>query len=298
MKKWFRQYWRKALIILTIIVFALILIIGIPLFLNWLYKTPAPLEFLRTEWEADAALSYYGTIVAALITILGVFLTIQYSQRNYHEDARNKVRPFFAIKILRSSIRPNWDYDEKDGDGIVSEGRKSGYSEEDARDYYITVSNGIIKGRTYWTREQRKLLNSGGVATVLDGMKMQQVGYLILPIVAENVGNGPALYVRFAFNRKQNGGKKKYFRPVPAKTGDKISIHVFFDYAMEDSQDLGEYSIEIEYQDIFENSYCQAITVELKYDSEFGDVVCASYGGEQHLVHEIQKTDKNNTNEK
>lgn len=71
---------------------------------------------------------------------------------------------------------------------------------------------------------------------------------------------------------------------MPVKVGDAISIHLFFENAIESSPDLGKYSLELFYLDILDNRYCQRIGIELKYDPDRGDVICVESGGEQYRV--------------
>src|SRR5574344_1869114 len=49
-----------------------------PLIINILYKRQAPFDWLSVEWDSSAALTYYGTIIASIIAVFGVFLTIRY----------------------------------------------------------------------------------------------------------------------------------------------------------------------------------------------------------------------------
>lgn len=54
---------------LHVIVFLLLIItIGIPLLINWLYKQPALIPFFVAEWGAADALSYYGSVLTFLGT--------------------------------------------------------------------------------------------------------------------------------------------------------------------------------------------------------------------------------------
>ena len=279
MGKWIKKSWWKLLIFVVVFIFL------IPIAINWIYEQPAPVQLLDMKWSIDAVLTFYGGIVAALIAIYGVYLTIQYTQNNYKEDVRNRALPVFAIKVLRTKLRPVWGIEDETDSQRNQPGTKQGYSEYDVRDFYITVENGIISYRTDWTKAQRDLLQNGGVTKIQSRLEMQAVGFFSLPIIAESVGNGPALNVRCGFNGVNvDHLKKKNTTPIPVKVGDAISIHLFFENAIESSPDLGKYSLELFYQDILDNRYCQRIGIELKYDPDRGDVICVESGGEQYRV--------------
>lgn len=58
---------RKELCIAILLL--LIIIIGIPIAINWLYKQAALSTFFVAEWEAADALSYYGSVLTFLGTV-------------------------------------------------------------------------------------------------------------------------------------------------------------------------------------------------------------------------------------
>jgi len=63
----------KKKFILSILVVILLISFGGMVIINILFKTSFGLELLEAEWEAGDALSFYGTIVASIIGVLGVF---------------------------------------------------------------------------------------------------------------------------------------------------------------------------------------------------------------------------------
>ena len=77
---------KKAIILIVII------ILVVPLIINLLFKIEAYNIIFEAEWDASAALAYWGTIMASGITIYGVFLTIYYSQRNNIEESNITVK--------------------------------------------------------------------------------------------------------------------------------------------------------------------------------------------------------------
>lgn len=74
MRGWIKNNYKMILVVLAFV------IIG-PIIINCLFKLHPSREFFVAEWDASAMLSYYGTIIAAVIAIYGIFITIRYSQK-------------------------------------------------------------------------------------------------------------------------------------------------------------------------------------------------------------------------
>ena len=68
-----------------IIVFLFFAIVG-PLGINQIFYRPPVFPIFKVSWEIGDALSYYGVLVAAVATIVGVYVSIGAAQRSYHED--------------------------------------------------------------------------------------------------------------------------------------------------------------------------------------------------------------------
>lgn len=86
--------------------FAFFLIV-VPALINLAFKLHAPCGFLAAEWSAGDVLSFYGAMLASVATIMGVYLSIDYAQRNYREDEANRVRPYLALTHYKSKSRSN-----------------------------------------------------------------------------------------------------------------------------------------------------------------------------------------------
>ena len=91
-----RKSWTKWILIAVI---ALALIVGVPIIINECYKTNSG---YMTIWGAADALSYYGAIIAASIGVVGVYFTVYMANRNYREDARNRILPYIAIDVINN----------------------------------------------------------------------------------------------------------------------------------------------------------------------------------------------------
>lgn len=75
--------WKVLSICIGVIVLTVFII---PFLINYAFKVDCPIELFRTEWNAGDALSFYGVIIASVFTIIGVYMTIQYSQKSYKEN--------------------------------------------------------------------------------------------------------------------------------------------------------------------------------------------------------------------
>lgn len=65
-----------------------------------LFKMPAVNSWLIPEWSAGDALTYVGTILAALIAAGGIYITLQDNRNENAEQQRKAVLPLVGITIL------------------------------------------------------------------------------------------------------------------------------------------------------------------------------------------------------
>ena len=84
----------------------IIYIIIIPFLINSLFKMEAPWEWLVAEWSAGDALSFYGILVSAFITMYGVYLTISFSFKQFREEQRSQILPYLSIHYYCTVHRP------------------------------------------------------------------------------------------------------------------------------------------------------------------------------------------------
>ena len=278
MKKWIKHNY-KVVIIVFLFVF-----IG-PLIINILFKHAAPFEWIVAEWDASAALTYYGTIVAAIIAVFGVFWTIKYSQQNYKEDVKNRTLPFIILDMLKTKSRHNlFGMSEKTKDIDNYEG----YQEYKLQDYYCILENNKIIYRTGLTYEQKKLLDNGGTkwAARDNGASLIAVDNICVPFEIENVGNGTAVRLRYGLNRKGiPEDEKKYLPIISLKTDEPILFHVFSEDCSRQSENLGEYVLSFYYQDIYSNRYRQEFPITIEYDDDKrAPVVSVDMNGTQDFL--------------
>lgn len=265
----------KRKICMTAILF-LIFILVIPLLINWLFKQCSPVDIFIAEWSAGDALSFYGSILGAVLTIYGVYLTIQYSQHNYREDIRNRVLPILALYSLRSRSKyqifaPIEQEQNQD--------KQPFYEEYRLKEIYFIIGNGNIDTKSSLSKDQQQTLIQGGfkyVSTQTNKFSFCDVNLVSVPLEVENVGNGAAINLRIGLNKVANS-KPVYITPINLKQNMLIYIHIFSENPTDN--DLGEYNLEFYYNDIYKQRYVQKyvfsikkednkIFAELNFDSE------------------------------
>lgn len=94
MKKfWYKN--KKTVLRSVIATIALIFFVFvIPIVINWMYKTPAKLPIFAMSWEAKDVLSYYGSILGAVATIIALTATIKFTRENQKEERKLSIRPY------------------------------------------------------------------------------------------------------------------------------------------------------------------------------------------------------------
>ena len=261
MKNWMKENWKYVLL------FILIFCLAIPLLINCLFKMEAPFEFIAAEWQAADALAFYGAIIASLTAVYGVYLTIQYSQKNYQEDVRNRTLPFIVIDTLKTKSHMNlFKSGTKESDEEVE-----GYVEYRAMNYYCILKDGRIEYKTRLSKTEQQLLDNGGMRweSRPNGAAMVVVDDIMVPMDIENVGNGAAIRFRYGLNRQDTPEKeKKYLPAISLKMGQIIRFHIFSDDCGKESKNLGAYVLSFYYDDIYSNKYKQEFSITIEYSDE------------------------------
>lgn len=274
MKDWLKKNYKIFFVLL-------LLIFGGPIVINILFKIKSPIWFLAAEWDASAALSYYGAIIAAFLAIYGIFITVQYSQKNYREDVRNRSLPFIVVDMLRSrsigSIFPTMET-------IAQENAKDrpteGYFEYKITDFYCILKNGKIEYRTGLTPDQQRLRDNCGREWVTseneNEREMKRHFCVCIPLEIENVGNGTAIRMRIGLNRKEILSKdRQYTQPQSMKPGVIFKFHIFSEDCSQNSENLGKYVLSFCYEDIYLNHYEQNFKLFIGFDKEKSRVFCS-----------------------
>lgn len=263
MKNFFSKYKWKMFFVFGIFV------VVIPSIINWLFKVESPCSFFVAEWEADAVLTFYGTMLASVTTILGVYISIEYAQRNYRIDEANRVKPYLTLTHYKSQSKSNLlsgpPLETSDADRV--EQPQSYYKEYKLEKVYIIIDQAEIQFRDKLSDGQQQRLKSGGLEWHNHGSgcyTLQPHPFVSMPFDVENVGSGAATNTMIAFYKK--GEKRRGASLYTIKPGSSFYFHVFCDNA--DSVAGSEYVIELLYGDIIGNYYSQKYPVRFARDAE------------------------------
>lgn len=262
----FLRKYRKNIFIASMTTIFLVLIV--PLVINYLFTVPALCRFLGVDWEVADALSYYGTIISTIAAIAGVFLSIQYAQKNYREDERNRIRPYLALTYFRTKPKYNV-FDPRDIGKEDGEEDNSQYKEYILEKLYILISPDKVDYKDGLTKNQIQILKTGGALwePTQTGARLIEKLYLSLPCECENVGNGTAIDLRVSLYREgKDGDAIKYANMFTLQTGKSIYLHIFSEEFVKEI--CGNYTLCFRYSDLIGNRYVQKFSVELGWNEE------------------------------
>ena len=280
-----------------IIVASFMIIVG-PIIIHFLFKQQGP-QWLKAEWGAGDAISYYGVLLASVITIYGLFLTFKDNRRGIEEQSRLDKLPFIGMNTFDVSYRiPYLNPENDDVMDIKSSAFQSMrskdeyyYSESKLENVFFIIRDGNISINRRLTENQLDMVKHQGVIqeTIAHGVYAAVDHNLIYhPLEIENIGNGAAIDFRLGFNKLTDNCPKNdfmYIPPMPLKVGQKIYLAI---YAENDKdENCGEYVIEFYYTDIFGNNYKQKHDYSIKRD-EKGRLFSELYCG-----HKQERIDKN-----
>ncbi|MHA5219081.1 hypothetical protein [Dysosmobacter sp. Phy] len=245
-------------------------LIVVPALINLAFKLHAPCGFLAAEWSAGDVLSFYGAMLASVATIMGVYLSIDYAQRNYREDEANRVRPYLALTHYKSKSRSNllslvFQTSNNEPDRTSDEF----YEEYKLDKVFIIIGTDGISFKDSLTDAQKQSLQAGSIGMVQEGNSKRFLcprNLVSMPFEIENVGSGAALNTMVGFYKA--GAKRRGVNIFTMKTGQSAYCHIFCDE--QNSALYGEYILEFIYGDILGNRYSQKYNVEFGIDAENG----------------------------
>lgn len=265
MKKNFLKHKRK--IMLAFLVFIVI----IPAVINWIFKLKAPCDFFVAEWGASDVLAFYGTMLASVTTILGVYISIEYAQRNYRIDEANRVKPYLTLIHYKVQSKSNLfsgpSFGTTDTDRV--EQPQSYYKEYKLEKVHIIIDQEKIQFQDELSDGQQQCLKSGGFEWYNHGSghyTLQAHPFVSMPFEVENVGSGAATNTMVAFYKK--GEKRRGIQLYTIKQGNSFYFHIFCDDA--NIVIDNEYVIELLYSDIIGNHYSQKYPVKFTIDAKTG----------------------------
>ena len=243
MNKWIKKYWPWA-------VTAVLFIIGGPIIINELYKTG---KGYLTLWGAADVLSYYGTLLGAVATIVAVVLTIRFTKKQQMEEHCIAAKPFLTSEtILLNSNEEIWLL-------------------ENGQTLYIFPYNDL------W-----------GVSTSTDVRIRKNIHQVnkedcAIKYALTNIGGNSATNIRMCLNGK----------PLIPDYGigkDKEKVFVFL-LKLNEGEELSRYDLTFEYGDIVsETRFIQKETLIIKKDDP-GITFCQ--GTNELLTNPVTKEDTN-----
>ena len=252
----FKHKWK---IIGSIIIFWVL----IPLIINLAFKINAVTSLFAAEWSAGDVLSFYGSIIAAVVTIIGVYITIDYSRKNFDEDEMNRIRPYMALthykfrarKVLLGNNTP-----------VETENQGDFYEEYKLERIYIVLNESSIEIKDKLEKDQLDILMSGGMhwESGSNGRAaLRSYPYISYPFKVENVGCGAAINTVIGFCEEQK--PRRGVSVFTLKPGDSAYLHIF----CEDAKKIGNkrYVLDFSYYDTRGNGYSQKFLLNLYYDA-------------------------------
>ena len=242
---------------------AAFVLVGIPILINECYKAGGGYV---TIWEAPDVLSYYGTVVGAIVGVLGVYLTVCVSNKNYRDDARNRILPYIAINVM--NIRQpdpffqglgEEDYAMMGNDPIIEqslEGKAWNHR------YFVIDGKGKIRVAEQLSDDESERLKETAVTWIRakDGkMYIRDADVVSMPFVMDNIGNGAAKNLRMSFSYLNS---KQFFKTeIILKPNERFYVHIFSEKEFKTIE--GDYVFSVYYEDISGNEYEQLFPVEI-----------------------------------
>ena len=80
-------------------VITVILVVIIPFFINLSFKVYST-SFISAEWTAGDLLSFYGAVLGALITLIGLVVTLNYQSKQARKDDEIKYKPILKLSAV------------------------------------------------------------------------------------------------------------------------------------------------------------------------------------------------------
>ena len=93
----------KKKMIFIIIVISLILIIGLPLAIDWLIiGNGFPSNIENSDWVGFFG-GYIGALIGAIVSLAGIIITIRYTNEQNKKDRELQVRPYCAMRYVHDN---------------------------------------------------------------------------------------------------------------------------------------------------------------------------------------------------
>ena len=244
---------RKSLIrwvLLAVIVLGII--IGGPIIINEFYRNNSG---YMTIWGAADVLTYYGAIIAASGAAIGVYCSIRYSHKQYREDKRRDVLPYFAINILGRKCVSPFDLGWYGEDDVREEDKAKEaltYREFMYDECFFIFSDDKIECIRKLSEEQEAARTIG--VTMEDhgefGTNLRNDRHYI-PMKITNVGKGCAINTIITVKSTIKRAVAASI-PISIPVGGEVYTGLLFYVHVKLS---GKYDYGIQYRDIYGNQY-------------------------------------------
>jgi hypothetical protein len=249
-----------------IIIGTVLAVVVVPVIIHIIFKIPAFNSFLEAEWSAGDMLTYYGALLAGVLAIIGVFLTVMYSQRQYREDMINRILPYLVIDSNEYFYDFNFRSRFPGEDGSFY-GKKNtynskfaSYKESNYKTIYIMIAENI--SIEYELDEQERdsfiypLVDSQKDGVISTGMNKKRYFSQFIT----NCGSGTA--VGFNISIKKDDSDSVETMPIPICPNEKVYIAFCITSYREQIMD-GTYLLTYKYFDIYENMYIRYQKISL-----------------------------------
>lgn len=242
----------------------------IVLLIALIYLVPKAIDYLyfrglnntpNTFFSAGDLLLYCGS----LLTIVGVYITIQYSQKNYREDITRRVMPYIVIQNVKPAINKFADKALKDNSII---------------DLPQEFSDGQIE-RTYlfiWP-------DSFEFVCMLDKYKCSNIKhadnneYYTLDLINVGLGTAVNLMINVSETPNQQSVSPTGMSILP---GQKTVMGIYVDRhnAKSIDKDTVEFYLKASYSTIYDQKYIQIwkLTVIYKLNEAYEGIIISSLG--------------------
>lgn len=84
-----------------VIIIAIVILFVIPLLINLSFKIDS-IHLLAAEWTAGDLLSFYGAVLGAVITLIGLAITLDYQSKQARKDDEIKYKPILKFVSLNN----------------------------------------------------------------------------------------------------------------------------------------------------------------------------------------------------
>lgn len=274
----------KRIYMAVAIIICLLVVVGIPLIINEAYKSNGG---YITVWSGADLLTYYGTIIAALGGILGVFFTVRHSQKQYLEDARLKMMPYLvADKIIDDTFYKK--FAENTSDKTIEDNQTS---------YHVityNTKNGIKMPLTLPIDQYMNIEKKGFRLADEDGKpKHYKHEYYFLSLQIKNIGNAAAIKGEVGLFTYRNC---KYEKPLKDRNflsiqslaqGESLYLGIYWD--LNDEEALTTYKLDFYYSDLSLRRYSRSIEYNFERNDRNVIVVTRTDKGENNLFVESEE---------